>query len=66
LLGASASDKNQCSFRHSCRSRPLKRSTIALSVGVPRREAGNAKLKKILAEAMLDNDAPKVVAREKV
>ena len=34
---ASASDKNQCALRRSFRSRPLKDSTKALSVGLPGR-----------------------------
>lgn len=33
LLLGSASDRNQCWFRHSCISRPLKDSTNALSIG---------------------------------
>ena len=35
LARASSSDKNQCSFRHSWRGRPLKLSTATLSVGLP-------------------------------
>lgn len=38
LARASASDKNQWLFRHSSRSRPLKLSTKALSVGLPGRD----------------------------
>ncbi|KWE93262.1 hypothetical protein WT54_05690 [Burkholderia territorii] len=34
---ASASDVNQCTFRHSLRSVPLNESTNALSVGLPGR-----------------------------
>jgi hypothetical protein len=32
---ASPNDKNQCAFRHSLPNRPLKDSTLALSVGLP-------------------------------
>ncbi len=38
LHRASSRDMNQFSFRHSCRSLPLKDSPVALSVGVPGRE----------------------------